>query len=906
MFLEQLAQLAADHPTTPKWVIVPGQPLGWTLGERLVNRGVNWANFRFVTPFRLALQMAAPDLVAEGVNPNPEGLGPSLVLRLLLDLPSESGHFRPLAEQPRMAEALWATLHELRMAGISSLEGEGPKLDEVRSLLEAYLRFLQEHRFADRAMVFERARSFCPVKPGDLVIEFPGCTWAPVERRFLEGLPGRKLEARAPDDRSFVAPEAVKLFRAGDEHAQVEWVFRELVAAGRRADEAEVAAPSQRLLELAWEKAARFGLPATLEPGRPVASMRSGGALLGLLDWMASGYPAVDLRNLVLGGWLEFPGAASMLAASGATWGRQTYRRSLEALSFRYRERAERDESWLEKAERALALADWIEGLFPPGDAVELGEWVEFCLALLERTAPDEGHPPLRRALRELGNLAGLRRPLEEAVRLVRERVETLRCGHQRPRPGHLHLTSLDRVGLSGRPCTFVLGLEEGEVFRQAVQDPVLLDHERAPLGLPTSSDLVERHRSQLVRRLNSLQGEVWMGCSALEAVPSWLMLHAAGAPSYQQLDQVLGEPVSRLDGPALGILDGCLRGHVAPGVWLERGARAQAERESERFTGFDGRVPEAAGALDPRRTGRPVSASRLEELAECPFRYFLEQGLGTRANELSAIDPDRWLDPLLRGSLLHEVYALFWSELRDQGRRPGPGDRGRLLALCEERLAALEEHLPCPREQLRDEETARLKKDLEVFLELEAGEERVPVGLEVPFGLPEESDEPLATADPVELDLGDGMRFFLRGRIDRLDRLPDGSYEVVDYKTGRTLKGSLKGVYRGGRLLQHALYALVAEQLVDGPVAGSSYYFPVAGVEEPRIRLEAPDKDRLRSLLRDLMEPLETGAFVHTGDKNNCRYCDYRRVCGRAVEQAAAKADDPALGFVERLKNYA
>ena len=42
------------------------------------------------------------------------------MMRLLLDLPMEGGYFRPLADQPTLAQALYATVRELRMAGVKS------------------------------------------------------------------------------------------------------------------------------------------------------------------------------------------------------------------------------------------------------------------------------------------------------------------------------------------------------------------------------------------------------------------------------------------------------------------------------------------------------------------------------------------------------------------------------------------------------------------------------------------------------------------------------------------------------------------------------------------------------------------------------------------------------------------
>ena len=111
-FVQQLADLCRVHVTRSKWVFVPAHGVGRTIGERIALAGTNWLNLRFVTPLDVALRMGAPFLVERGIDPSEEGLGPALMMRLLLDLPMEGGYFRPLADQPTMAQAMWTTVRE--------------------------------------------------------------------------------------------------------------------------------------------------------------------------------------------------------------------------------------------------------------------------------------------------------------------------------------------------------------------------------------------------------------------------------------------------------------------------------------------------------------------------------------------------------------------------------------------------------------------------------------------------------------------------------------------------------------------------------------------------------------------------------------------------------------------------
>src|ERR1700720_2222100 len=157
-FVDQLKTLCASYPTRTKWVFVPTHPIGRTLADRLVLEGTDWANLRFVTPLDVALRMGAPFLVERGIDPSEEGLGPALIMRLLLDLPEPDGYFRALADQPTMAQALWSTVRELRMAGVRSNDLQADSFEspakhaELRALFVAYERHLEREHRGDMAL----------------------------------------------------------------------------------------------------------------------------------------------------------------------------------------------------------------------------------------------------------------------------------------------------------------------------------------------------------------------------------------------------------------------------------------------------------------------------------------------------------------------------------------------------------------------------------------------------------------------------------------------------------------------------------------------------------------------------------------------------------------------------------
>lgn len=228
-FVAQLASLCREHVTRAKWVFVPTHAIGHTIGERIALSGTNWLNLRFVTPLDVALRMGAPFLVERRIEPSEEGLGPALIMRLMLDLPKDGGCFRPLADQPTLAQALWSTMRELRMAGIKSdqLPGDAfassQKHAELRNLLASYERFLETNKRGDMAAVYEEAvrhSDWCPIQNKDCWTVLPDVVWTPLQRRLFEALPGERITPRALTIHGASLPRRFDSADRGRRHAE--------------------------------------------------------------------------------------------------------------------------------------------------------------------------------------------------------------------------------------------------------------------------------------------------------------------------------------------------------------------------------------------------------------------------------------------------------------------------------------------------------------------------------------------------------------------------------------------------------------------------------------------------------------------------------------------------------------
>jgi hypothetical protein len=1030
-FVEQLKRICAEHPTRAKWVFVPSHAVGHTLGDGLVLDGTDWANLRFVTPLDIALRMGAPFLVERGIDPSEEGLGPALIMSLLLKLGDEHGYFRPLASQPELSRALWSTITELRMAGVGPKQlsdaafESTAKRDELCALLQSYETFLTNKRRGDRATVFDEALKhpdWCPIQNQDCWAELPDTIWSPLERRLFDSIPGERLSPEtlqlpgATSPRRLSGSNAIRIeprnalfahllepgtqeprnpeptapvsfFQAGGAEAEIEEVFRRILAAGATLDDVEICVASPPSQPLAWEKCLRYDWPVTMADGIPAAMTRPGRALVAFAEWVEDDFAAGRLRKMLQSGDVRLPDssglsparAARLLVKAQAAWGRETYGLSLGKYARTSRLRADRDDLPQEERDRLKKAADqcdelalWINRIidavpqFEEGAGQRTGGWASepgvsgsppgasgpgnaetiplkslvtcastfitthaACASALDHVAAGR----IADALNELYALGDFRCTLQQGLGFLNERASSVIVGADRPRPGHLHVSTLRRAALSHRRFLFVIGLEEGRVFPSAFEDPILLDSERETIdaSLIRSGDRIDEAVFAAVGRLaaasasNDVSITLSYSCRDLRefrsTYASWLMLQAfrssSGNPAatYKNLHEHLGAPkscVPELAAQALGPSRWWLHGVTEAGPTsrpavlahyseLAHGASAAEARASTLFTEFDGFVPEAGTVLDPASPARVISPTQLEDAASCPFRHFLRRGLNVDAIESGDRDREVWLNPLLRGSLLHDLYARLMRRCRDGKRKVmTPSDCDWLVEEGKSVLADLTREMPPPSAEVGDREAQDFLEDLLLFAEAEAqanGSNSTPLGFEVGFGRGgSDEGESLTQIDPVVVNLGGGLSLRIAGRIDRIDQvgaLADATFEIVDYKTGGYYAPAWKGTFAGGTRLQHALYSLAVVELLKKShkkprVTGATYYFTSAKGKQARKHIPLQPIAKVTEVLSDLREVIANGVFVHAHDEDSCKWCDYGHACGKNAHDVA------------------
>jgi hypothetical protein len=765
----------------------------------------------------------------------------------------------------------------------------------------------------------------------------------------------------------------IEIFRALGPANECREILRRLCAEKVPFDQAEVLAPpGSDHATVFYLLAARTNLPVTFGDGVPVSFTSPGRLFFGLAAWLAEDYSSDRLCRLVENGDLVLPGprgeplaartACRHLRSAMIGWGRDRYAERLAALRNgkkagldvlrRTEEDAEGDGGEGKRAGLIAAIAEIealtsavgrVLALVPEPDGDRRCDLPGLCRALTRlvagfgRTTTDLDRRAAETLLGRLDEfVADSRFPpvsLKEALDLVRTAGASLRVGASPPLPGHLHVAGLLTGGLSGRPVTFAAGLDEAAFPGRGLQDPVLLDEERAALSdsLPASADVLRSRLFGLASVLAPLRGRVVLSYPSFDIVegrasfPSSIVLQAfrllrgESGLDYAALEAGLPEAAGFFPGSADRAFDEAdwwfdrltaeprpdgARTIAANFPDLAAGAVALDARAGGPLTPFDGLVDPGPlrAEIDPFASGgAAMSATRLELLAKCPFAYFLRHVLKVQPPEEVAFDRTRWLDPLQRGRLIHEILCEFMTGLADKGEDvEAARQRAALAALAAQRIAATRRTIPPPSEGIFESERRDIQETLDIFLAAEETRERKgrPLAFEKEIG-----------EEMIETD--DGRSFRLRGFIDRVDRLGEDEYRIIDYKTGspKPYEGLVQ--FGRGRTLQPALYAVALEQVLarEKPeraprVVESGYLFPSRRGEGHEIMIGPVDRGRLRCLLGDLLGLIEKGYFI-AGPEASCVHCDYRHVCVPSGPKEGCEANRQVFEAYRRLDQY-
>lgn len=803
--------------------------------------------------------------------------------------------------------------YAIRASKSHQVDGVAAVLDEM-PMTRRSLRYLGE-TFGERLIRIGRADYGVPIP-------------ATVGASFLESEPpagGRMGAAAFVKNRGIEQQEKdlVRVFGARGPEAEVGDVIRFCLESDLPLDDIEIAYSSGPIYVPALVNLAdRFRLDVSFAEGVAATLTRPGAGLKGFLEWIGANCPAPQLAALMDAGILSFhrevegvriadmPALAAHFRHAVLDEGIERYVPAVERLagSRSQQSGAESGETPFQKRSRLLQRCiQLLVDIVPTASTLSSEETAGLCAGYLTRFAVVHGERD-ERAVESLndrfvqyGREGGTRLPRRLALQIAADMVERHSVQASTARPGSLHAVSIERAAYSGRRHLFVVGLDVDNFPGRAAEDPILLDVERMKLSvnLDLKSSQATDRIWHLVRALGMAPGNVYFGTSVFNAEREETVVYPS--PFFQSVAKHLG--ADYLSPPALsshpfhiedtGVLlpqrrRSDYRDFVASRFpWLLEGSIAADSRRSPVFSHFDGRLDLSRVSIERLNEGTVFSPNRMEKLAACPYRYFLHYELGIRKPDYYQPNPTRWLDPRDFGTLLHDLYHDFLKDLSERGERPDlERHRGSILDQLGILVDQYVKRFPPDNQAAYEYERKRLEESALAFLRTESLDpDTRPILFEFVFGSEYAGSERLA--EPVRIRLSEDLDFLLRGRVDRVDALPDDSLVIWDYKTGSSYDFDQGSLLRGGLNLQWVLYAYALEELaaslgLSGRVTRSGYYFASDRENGRRIAEIPPDRAEMNHVLAPLFSLVRKGAFLHVTKKvGECRFCDFKAVCG-------------------------
>lgn len=369
---------------------------------------------------------------------------------------------------------------------------------------------------------------------------------------------------------------------------------------------------------------------------------------------------------------------------------------------------------------------------------------------------------------------------------------------------------------------------------------PFFNDRVRAALGLP---DMQDRYHGKLFlfRRLLSSATHILIA----------------------RREQENGEDI--LPCPWLQLLDGAVQAIDGATLPAFHGAAAEADDSAASTT-----AAEPPPQLSPALAPAALSATDLQMLMGCPYRFYAARGLGLSTPEAVS----EQLEKSDFGARVHKCLQAFHEGIRGL---PGPF-QGRLDAARRDEAMALMETIS---EQV-------FFHDLEDNFVHRAWHYRwlrlVPDYINWQIGQEQKARFHRAENGYRIDDSRSGIA--LKGRIDRLDRGDDG-LQIIDYKTGTLPR---RADVESGEVLQLPFYALLAREQEQTPVRRALYLgLEPAGLRSVDIGGDRLDQltDELAACVDDTRDDLNSGSAMPAwGNERLCRHCDFGGLCRKSLRQ--------------------
>lgn len=438
--------------------------------------------------------------------------------------------------------------------------------------------------------------------------------------------------------------------------------------------------------------------------------------------------------------------------------------------------------------------------------------------------------------------------------------------------------TNFFSAGYVIRPYVYVIGLDASRFPIKANESPVLLDTERQSMGMDFGlSARAESH--SIYGLLESLSGntkQLMLGYNYFDTVG----IKEKNASSLynrflenQGIDRktihksgFIGDPKDILEEKEYYI-------------FATKQKEIQKTITRKRYDLWNQVKPSGAGISS-------LSASSISMFLDCPRKYFYQYRAKLTPPEVTEYDRTIWLDTLNKGTFIHKVLEDYVSQ-SIIGEKEKEFKENVFHDVFKKGCEDMLEMVPYLSRTAYEMQRKRFSDDARGSLIQLCDEMHrdgfIPVATELAFGMRGEN--------PVDLILSDGDAVKLRGSIDRVDVLRDGTYRIVDYKTGKFSNMKKKRDQGSDSLIQDYIYAVILEVLYadkSAVVTASRFDFPCDRYAHLVTDITKTTKNELVNKLTGIAVDIKIGKYERCAcdpDKyinweTTCGYCDYGTLC--------------------------
>lgn len=751
------------------------------------------------------------------------------------------------ADSEKIADSLY-TLRSLipgeesRILEETLPKGEFPEKNE--KLLEVYHRYLDALTVSGsidtigllRKALAEAKPLSCPVYTLD---EYP---LTPLEDALVSHLAADRVKTSLP---ALLGAETDSL-RNIDYTAsygssnEVAAIYQYIVEHNIPFDECTVAAANPALYaQLFFDFAHSKGLPVTFGCGIPIANTNPAKLLTLLYGWSNTGYCGIDaLKTLLHSDALDRKKLQAALGITGKQLNQVIQIAGNLRLGF---DRVEND-----KKLAVLPPDDKNAALFPAVGALsaELTQGESYWIknyTLIRKS--DMGRIDLSAQAVICNSLDAYAKysGSSSLSQIIPELLHRSVCS-ENSREGALFVTGISGAMASMRKHLFVAGLSAGNFPGSPQENHLLLDSDFDLFGVPdapTSINRVQQNKdtlNQLINLASALNVETHLSYSSYN-----LAEMKAENPSSALFDiyKKQNGDATTLEGYKKALKPKGYFDHQLSGDYTV-GKAYIAEKE------INPKAPSCEDTPCGFKKDIAYSPSALHDFFNCPRKFFLTRLLGVKQVETD--DPFTVLKANVIGTLAHDLM---------------------------EQLA----HKPCDKATFlqRAEDSFRQALQLRPPLHSDTADTEKRIFLKMMENAYDGNPNCEVVSAEEEKSLRHSSGILLHGYPDRVEKISENEYRVVDYKTGKQVEHEENDIHT---CLQTVIYAYLLDR-PDMRITSCEYRY----IRIPKTiycRYDEDMKAQLDAKLQEFKEALDTGNFPCATEEKSCRYCTLQDICGK------------------------